>query len=227
MLVFPRTLPPRRTPGRDRPSACAVRKIRYPFPPRPRENLMPKSLELVIERVILASRWLLVLFYLGLAIALGVYALSFGAKLWDFVSHVFSIDASDAILKMLGLIDAALVASLVVMVIISGYENYVSRFDDEESVHWLGEIDAGSLKIKVASTIVAISSIHLLQVLLNVHTFTGEQLMWYTIIHIAFVVSALFLAYIDRISALTKSLGKAAKTANADPVEKQAKNEAN
>jgi len=188
---------------------------------------MPKSLELVIERVILASRWLLVLFYLGLAIALGVYALSFGAKLWDFVSHVFSIDESDAILKMLGLIDAALVASLVVMVIISGYENYVSRFDDEESVHWLGEIDAGSLKIKVASTIVAISSIHLLQVFLNVHTFTGEQLMWYTIIHIAFVVSALFLAYIDRISALTKSLGKAAKTANADPVEKQAKNEAN
>lgn len=170
---------------------------------------MPKRLELVIEAVILASRWLLVLFYLGLAFALAVYAATFGVKLWDFVSHVFTIDESDAILKMLGLIDAALVASLVVMVIISGYENYVSRFDNEGSVHWLGEIDAGSLKIKVASTIVAISSIHLLQVFLNVTSYTTEQLMWFTFIHLAFVVSALFLAFIDRISAQTKGIGKA------------------
>ncbi|WP_423067328.1 TIGR00645 family protein [Devosia sp. CN2-171] len=172
---------------------------------------MPKRLELIIEAVILASRWLLVLFYLGLALALAVYAATFGVKLWDFISHVFDIEEADAILKMLGLIDAALVASLVVMVIISGYENYVSRFDDEGSVHWLGEIDAGSLKIKVASTIVAISSIHLLQVFLNVGTQTGEHLMWYTLIHLAFVVSALFLAYIDRVSAQTKTIGKAAK----------------
>jgi uncharacterized protein (TIGR00645 family) len=146
---------------------------------------MPKSLELMIERVILASRWLLVVFYLGLALALAVYAVTFGAKLWDFVSKVFALDEADAILKMLGLIDAALVASLVVMVIISGYENFVSRFDNEESVHWLGEIDAGSLKIKVASTIVAISSIHLLQIFLNVSLYSSEHLMWYTLIHIA------------------------------------------
>jgi len=176
---------------------------------------MPKRLELALEAVILASRWLLVVFYLGLALALAVYALTFGVKLWDFVSHVFDIDEADAILKMLGLIDAALVASLVVMVIISGYENYVSRFDDESSVHWLGEIDAGSLKIKVASTIVAISSIHLLQIFLNVGTQTTEHLMWYTLIHLAFVLSALFLAYIDRISAMTKTIGKSAKSAEA------------
>ena len=172
---------------------------------------MPKRLELALEAVILASRWLLVIFYLGLAIALAVYALTFGVKLWDFVSHVFDIDEADAILKMLGLIDAALVASLVVMVIISGYENYVSRFDDDKAVHWLGEIDAGSLKIKVASTIVAISSIHLLQIFLNVGSQTGEQLMWYTIIHLAFVVSALFLAFIDRIGVQTKQLTKTGK----------------
>lgn len=172
---------------------------------------MPKRLELVIEAVILASRWLLVVFYLGLALALGVYAISFGAKLWYFVAHVFSLDEADAILKMLGLIDAALVASLVVMVIISGYENYVSRFDDDGAVHWLGEIDAGSLKIKVASTIVAISSIHLLQIFLDVGTQSGEHLMWYTLIHLAFVVSALFLAFIDRISAQTKSIAKSIK----------------
>ena len=174
---------------------------------------MPKRLELVIEAVILASRWLLVLFYLGLALALAVYAVVFGSKLYEFITHAFNLDDADAILKMLGLIDAALVASLVVMVIISGYENYVSRFDDDGAVHWLGEIDAGSLKIKVASTIVAISSIHLLQIFLNVGSQTGEQLMWYTIIHLAFVVSALFLAFIDRIGAQTKQIGKAGKSA--------------
>ncbi|KQU78673.1 hypothetical protein ASD12_15765 [Mesorhizobium sp. Root102] len=73
----------------------------------------------------------------------------------------FRLGDTDTILKMLGMIDAALVASLVVMVIISGYENFVSRFDDQDGgVHWLGTIDVGSLKVKVASTIVAISSIH-------------------------------------------------------------------
>jgi uncharacterized protein (TIGR00645 family) len=190
--------------------------MRYLLRAGSKEKPMPKNLELMIERVILASRWLLVLFYLGLALALAAYAVTFGAKLWYFVSQVFSLDEADAILKMLGLIDAALVASLVVMVIISGYENFVSRFDDEESVHWLGEIDAGSLKIKVASTIVAISSIHLLQVFLNVQIFTADQLMWYTIIHIAFVISALFLAFIDRISAMTKNLGKPGKAAGTD-----------
>lgn len=172
---------------------------------------MPKRLEALIESVILASRWLLVVFYLGLAVALAVYAVTFGVKLWDFISKVFVIDEAGSILKMLGLIDAALVASLVVMVIISGYENFVSRFDNEGEVHWLGQIDAGSLKIKVASTIVAISSIHLLQIFLNTESYSGEHLMWYTIIHIAFVVSALFLALIDRVSALTKTLGKTAK----------------
>ncbi|AKR56472.1 hypothetical protein XM25_11835 [Devosia sp. H5989] len=160
-----------------------------------------KRLELLIEKIILASRWLLVIFYLGLTVALAVYAVSFGGKLWEFLMKVNSLEDTDTILKMLGLIDAGLVASLVVMVIISGYENFVSQFDDQQYVHWLGQIDAGSLKIKVASTIVAISSIHLLQIFLNLPQYSTEQLLWYTIIHLAFVVSALFLAIIDRISA--------------------------
>jgi uncharacterized protein (TIGR00645 family) len=167
-----------------------------------------KQLEIFVERVILASRWLLVIFYIGLAIALALYAVSFGAKLWKFASHIFTLDEAESILDMLGLIDAALVASLVVMVIISGYENFVSKFDEESTVHWLGEIDANSLKIKVASTIVAISSIHLLQIFLNVEKYASDKLMWYTLIHIAFVVSALFLAFIDRVSAMTKALNK-------------------
>ena len=157
-----------------------------------------KPIEHFIESIILASRWLLVVFYLGLALALAIYAFSFANKLIEFVSKVMVLEDTDTILKMLGLIDAALVASLVVMVIISGYENFVSRFDQGE-VHWLGKIDAGSLKVKVASTIVAISSIHLLQIFLNSVQYTSEQIMWLTIMHMAFVASAIFLAIIDKV----------------------------
>ncbi|SFC90979.1 TIGR00645 family protein [Devosia psychrophila] len=159
-----------------------------------------KRLEIFVESVILASRWLLVVFYIGLGLALALYAVSFGFKLWDFASHLIGLDETETILKILGLIDAALIASLVVMVIISGYENFVSRFDNEDDVRWLGQIDAGSLKIKVASTIVAISSIHLLQIFLNVPKYTDNQIMWHTILHVTFIASALFLALIDRIS---------------------------
>jgi uncharacterized protein (TIGR00645 family) len=164
-----------------------------------------KKLELFIESVILASRWVLVVFYLGLTLALGIYAIAFGKKLWEFVTKVFDLEDTDTILSMLGLIDAGLVASLVVMVIISGYENFVGRFDTvDDDVSLLGKIDAGSLKIKVASTIVAISSIHLLQIFLNAATYTNDKLMWLTIMHMAFVFSALFLAYIDRVMHMTK-----------------------
>jgi len=89
-----------------------------------------KSIERLIERIILASRWILVVFYLGLAAALAIYAIAFGKKLFEFVWVITAIEEADTILKMLGLIDAALVASLVVMVMISGYENFVSRFDE-------------------------------------------------------------------------------------------------
>ncbi len=165
-----------------------------------------KRLELAVESIILASRWLLVVFYIGLGLALAVYAVSFGKKLYEFMSTVFVLEDTETILKMLGLIDAALVASLVVMVIISGYENFVGRFDSghEGEVHWLGTIDVGSLKIKVASTIVAISSIHLLQIFLNSATYTSDQLMWLTLMHLAFVLSALLLALIDRMSGKKK-----------------------
>ena len=164
-----------------------------------------KKLELFIESVILASRWLLVIFYLGLTAALGLYAVSFVRKLFEFTSKVLVLDETDSILKMLGLIDAALVASLVVMVIISGYENFVSRFDNAESdLSLLGKIDAGSLKVKVASTIVAISSIHLLQVFLNSDIIDTTRVMWLTIVHVAFVVSALILAFIDRVMSTAK-----------------------
>lgn len=159
-----------------------------------------KSLELIVERIILSSRWLLVAFYLGLAAALAVYAVSFALKFWKVASNVLTYGEAEMILAMLGLIDAALVASLVVMVMISGYENFVSRFDDGETdVSFIGKLDAGSLKIKVASSIVAISSIHLLQIFLNANEYDNMKLMWFTIIHLAFVVSALMLGILERL----------------------------
>ncbi|MFK0384287.1 MULTISPECIES: TIGR00645 family protein [Rhizobium/Agrobacterium group] len=164
-----------------------------------------KSLELLVERIILSSRWLLVAFYLGLVAALAVYAFSFALKFFKVAKNVFNYDEADMILAMLGLIDAALVASLIVMVMISGYENFVSRFDEADGeVSFLGKLDAGSLKIKVASSIVAISSIHLLQIFLNANQYTDSKLMWFTIMHLAFVVSAVMLGYLEKLMAKSK-----------------------
>jgi uncharacterized protein (TIGR00645 family) len=126
-------------------------------------------------------------------------------KFLKVAKNVFTYDESDMILAMLGLIDAALVASLIVMVMISGYENFVSRFDEaDDEVSFLGKLDAGSLKIKVASSIVAISSIHLLQIFLNASQYTDSQLMWFTIIHLAFVVSAVMLGFLEKLMAKPK-----------------------
>ena len=164
-----------------------------------------KSLELIIERIILSSRWILVAFYLGLAVALAIYVISFAGKLWKVALNVLVYGEADMILAMLGLIDAALVASLIVMVMISGYENFVSRFDEgDDSISFIGKLDAGSLKIKVASSIVAISSIHLLQVFLNVSQYTTVQLIMLTAIHLAFVVSALMLGILEKLMAKPK-----------------------
>jgi uncharacterized protein (TIGR00645 family) len=164
-----------------------------------------KDAELVIERIILASRWLLVIFYLGMAAALAMYAVSFLTKLGKVAAKVVTYSEAEMILAMLGLIDSALVASLLVMVMISGYENFVSRFDQGQTdLAWLGKLDSGSLKVKVASAIVAISSIHLLQVFLNVHQYDNMKIMWLTVVHMAFVVSAVFLALIDRFMAPPK-----------------------
>lgn len=166
-----------------------------------------KPLELLIERLILSARWILVVFYIGLAFALAIYALSFLYKLGKVTFDVFTLDEADMILAMLGLIDAALVASLIVMVMISGYENFVSRFDgnDNGDISWLGKLDAGSLKIKVASSIVAISSIHLLQIFLNTQQYSTSQLMWATFMHLAFVISALLLGFLEQIMTKLKA----------------------
>ena len=165
-----------------------------------------KSLELLVERLILASRWILVVFYVGLGAALALYAFSFILKFAAIAGKVLILDENEMILAMLALIDAALVASLIVMVMISSYENFVGRFDETDSTElsWLGKLDSGSLKIKVASSIVAISSIHLLQVFLNANQYADNKIMWLTILHLTFIVSALMLGYLEKIMANLK-----------------------
>ena len=177
-----------------------------------------KALEHLVEKVILASRWLLVVFYFGLAAALLVYGISFAGKFAKIAGQALELSDSEMILAMLALIDAALVASLIVMVMISSYENFVSRFDaGTTELSWLGKLDAGSLKIKVASSIVAISSIHLLQVFLNVQQYDPERLRWLTLMHLTFVVSALLLGVLERLMSKGKAApgGPAAKDAGA------------
>jgi uncharacterized protein (TIGR00645 family) len=160
-------------------------------------------LERLIERLLYASRWLLAPIYLGLSLTLLALAVKFFEELWHTLGHILAISEPDMILAILGMIDMALVASLVVMVMFSGYENFVSRLEVDEGddkLDWLGKLDAGTLKLKVAASIVAISSIHLLQKFVNAEQVPNDKLMWYVIIHLTFVVSALLMGVLDRIA---------------------------
>ncbi len=174
-------------------------------------------LEKNFERVMYASRWLLAPIYLGLSLALIMLGIKFFQEAIHTIPVILAIGESDLILIILSLVDMALVGGLIVMVMFSGYENFVSRLDIDENIEklsWLGKLDSGSLKQKVAASIVAISSIHLLQKFMNV---TGEkaptenQLMWYVIIHLTFVVSALGMAWVDKINSDTKISQKSSK----------------
>lgn len=113
------------------------------------------------------------------------------------------LDESDLVLTVLALVDITLVGSLIIMVMLSGYENFVSKIDVDganEKLGWMGKLDAGTLKIKVAASIVAISSIHLLQAFMNLQQIPDNKLMWYVVMHMAFVFSALLLGYLDKIA---------------------------
>ena len=160
-------------------------------------------MERFIENAMYASRWLLAPIYFGLSLALLALALKFFQEVFHILPNVFSMAEADLILVLLSLIDMALVGGLLVMVMISGYENFVSQLDIEdgkEKLGWLGKMDSGSLKMKVAASIVAISSIHLLKMFMNAQNIEPEHLMWYVIIHMTFVVSAFAMAYVDKLT---------------------------
>ena len=156
-----------------------------------------------MERLMYASRLLLGPIYMGLSLALFALFIKFFQELYHFIPFILELDESQLVLKLLSLIDLTLVGSLIVIVMFSGYENFVSRLDigeETEKLEWLGTHDYGSLKMKVASSIVAISSIHLLKIFMNIDTTNNDKVMWYALVHLTFVISALLMAYFDKLT---------------------------
>ncbi|WP_041770134.1 TIGR00645 family protein [Metapseudomonas resinovorans] len=160
-------------------------------------------MERLLENSMYAARWLLAPIYLGLSLALLALTLKFFQEVWHILPHVFEKTEAELILVLLSLIDMSLVGGLLVMVMISGYENFVSQLDiDEgkEKLSWLGKMDSGSLKMKVAASIVAISSIHLLRVFMDAPNIDNSKIMWYVILHMTFVISAFAMGYLDKMT---------------------------
>jgi uncharacterized protein (TIGR00645 family) len=165
----------------------------------------------ILNRAILASRHLLTVFYIGLAVALGLYAIRFVWKLWKYAEGLLSVSDSDSLLGLLYLLDSALVAGLVTMVAISSYDSLVSRLstdEDAKAMEWVGAVDPSNLKIKLAVAIVAISSIHLLQIFLKVRDYEDREITWSLAIHSLFLAGVVALAVMDRL----EGYGKKAKT---------------
>ena len=160
-------------------------------------------LERTIERLLFACRWLLAPLYLGLALGLLALGVKFFQEALHAITLIFTLSEADLVLIVLALIDIVLVGSLIVMVMFAGYENFVSKIDagsGVESPAWMGKLDPGTLKLKVAMSIVAISSIHLLRVFMNALQTPNDKIMWYVILHLTFVVSAVLLGVLDRIA---------------------------
>jgi uncharacterized protein (TIGR00645 family) len=162
-----------------------------------------------LETLIFQSRWLLAPLYVGLIIALGLLVIKFGIKLFYVALHMPEENYTDLILDILGLIDIVLVANLLLIMIFSGYESFVSKIDMIDShvdrPDWMGTIDYGALKLKVIGSIVAISSIELLKVFIKVFnhpqevaSLPYETVMWLILLHLTFVISGLLFALMER-----------------------------
>lgn len=166
-------------------------------------------MERALETLLYAARWILAPIYLGLSLALFALAVKFFQEVLHLLPNLFAIAEADLILVVLSLVDMALVGGLLVMVMISGYENFVSQLDikeGQEKLSWLGKMDSSSLKMKVAASIVAISSIHLLKVFMNAQNIPNDKMMWYVIIHMTFVVSAFGMGLLDKIAKAERTL---------------------
>lgn len=160
-------------------------------------------MERFIENLMYSLRWLLAPIYLGLSLAVLLLGIKFFQELIHVFPDILTIKEVDLILLTLTLIDIALVGGLLVMVMLSGYENFVSTLNinnDTEKLAWLGKIDSGGLKNKVAASIVAISSIHLLKVFMNAQKMDEPTIKWYVLMHLTFVGSAFAMGYLDRLT---------------------------
>ncbi|WP_418064571.1 TIGR00645 family protein [Sedimenticola thiotaurini] len=157
-------------------------------------------IEKSLERAMYAMRWALAPIYLGLSLALLALGIKFFQEVFHLLPSILTVSETDLVLVVLSLIDMALVGGLLVMVMFSGYENFVSQLDvseDTEKLAWLGKLDTSTLKNKVAASIVAISSIHLLKIFMNAVNIDNEKLLWYVIMHLTFVASAVAMGLLD------------------------------
>ncbi len=156
-----------------------------------------------IGNLIFLSRWLQAPLYLGLIVAQGVYVYHFMIELWHLIANTTTLKEAEIMLAVLGLIDVVMIANLLIMVIVGGYETFVSRLKLEghpDEPEWLSHVNAGVLKVKLAMALIGISSIHLLKTFIEAETKTNQMIMWQVIIHMTFVASALVLAWIDKIT---------------------------
>lgn len=163
-----------------------------------------RNLERLFEQALFASRWLLAPFYGALAIGLVVLLVKLLQELGHFILHALESNEAQTILGVLTLVDLSFTASLLVIVMLSGYENFVSKFDHTDHKDWptwMGTIDFSGLKLKLISSIVAISAIQLLKSFLDVKNYSDRDLSWLVGIHMVFVVSGLLMALTDRLSA--------------------------
>ena len=173
-------------------------------PTNPRPLKRTKRFERSFEGVLFNSRWLMAPFYLGLVVSLAVLLYKFVLLLYEFIQHAPLAKEGDIILGVLSLIDVTLTANLILIVVFSGYENFVSRLDPDEHPDWpawMTKVDFAGLKQKLLASIVAISAIQLLKAFMHLDgAFDSTKLAWLTGIHLVFVASALLLALSDRLS---------------------------
>jgi uncharacterized protein (TIGR00645 family) len=169
-----------------------------------------QRLELAVENLLFRSRWLLAPFYLGMIVALALVLFVFARELYDSLLHIATLDAEGSILLSLSLIDLSLTGNLLLIVMFSGYENFVSKIhvkDHEDRPGWMGTVDFSGLKLKLIASIVAISGIALLRAFLPLgdagEPVDGHRIAWMVGIHLTFVVSGVLLALMDWITSKT------------------------
>ncbi len=168
----------------------------------------PTRYQSALGSLIFLSRWLQAPLYLGLIVAQGVYVYHFLVELAHLIEKAAHIDEKTIMLTVLGLIDVVMIANLLIMVIVGGYETFVSRLHLEnhpDQPEWLSHVNAGVLKVKLATALIGISSIHLLKTFIEIGTpgVTEQTVLWQVVVHLTFVASALLLAWTDRISSVT------------------------
>ena len=185
------------------------------MPSQPRVRLGP------LPTLIFSSRWLQLPLYLGLIVAQGVYVVLFVKELWHLILGATSLSEQLIMLAVLGLIDVVMISNLLVMVIVGGYETFVSRLNLQghpDQPEWLSHVNASVLKVKLAMAIIGISSIHLLKTFIAIgtlgadgSTYTATGVMWQTIIHMVFILSAIGIAWTDKLMSSAAAGHKAAR----------------